>query len=211
MKHKNTRRYWFISDIHVDHTNVLRLSDRPFQNIQEMERTIVNNINKVVRPDDVLILGGDICLGKKEAWIRFLSSLHTKNVILVKGNHDTWQNIPKDMLTLIVEQLVLRLHGRLFVVSHYPYRCSWWRAFWKRLHPAVLSPKRPKDNGLWLLHGHDHRRSILVDYHPRMLSIGVDANNFKPISADEIIRIVQRQENSPVKKGILDTIKGVFK
>jgi len=196
MKTKNNRQYWFISDIHVDHTNVLHLSKRPFKNVQEMEQTIIENINKVVRPNDVLILVGDVSLGKKESWVRFLSALTTKNVILVKGNHDRWQSIPKDMLLMIVEQMVIRMHGFLFVVSHYPYRCSAWRAFWRRLHPSVLSPKRPRDTGLWLLHGHDHRTSRLVHYHPRMISVGVDANDFKPISGEEIIRIVQMQGSS---------------
>jgi calcineurin-like phosphoesterase family protein len=193
---KNNRKYWFISDIHVDHTNVLHLSNRPFKNIQEMEQTIVANINKVVRPNDVLILVGDVSLGKKESWVRFLASLVCKNVILIIGNHDRWASIPKDMLLFAAEQMTLRMHGRLFVVSHYPYRCSAWRAFWKRLHPSVLRPKRPRDNGLWLLHGHDHRATRLVPYHPRMLSVGCDANEYKPISGEEIVRIVQMQENS---------------
>jgi len=194
VKQKNTRRYWFLSDIHIDHPNVLRLSNRSFSNIQEMEHTVIQNINKVIRPNDILILVGDISLGKKESWVRFLSALNTKNIILVKGNHDAWKNIPKDMLLMIVEQMTIRIHGRLFVVSHYPYRCSWWRAFIKRLHSAVLSKKRPRDTGLWLLHGHDHRKTLLVDYHPRMISVGCDATGFKPISAEDIIRIVQIQE-----------------
>ena len=195
MKPKNSKKYWFIADIHVDHTNVLHLSKRPFQNIQEMEQTIIENINKVVKPNDILILVGDVSLGKKESWVRFLSALNNKNVILIKGNHDSWPNIPKDMLVMVVEQMTIRMHGRLFVVSHYPYRCSAWRAFWKRLHPSVRSPKRPRDNGLWLLHGHDHRATRLVDYHPRMISVGCDANEYKPISGEEILRTVQIQEN----------------
>jgi calcineurin-like phosphoesterase family protein len=191
----NNRRYWFISDIHADHTNVIRLSNRPFKNINEMVDTVVTNINKVVQPNDVLIFVGDICLGKKEAWISFLSRITNKNWVLVRGNHDSWQAIPKELFMLVVEQFTIRLFGKIFIVSHYPYRCSVWRAFIKRLHPAVLSPKRPKDNGLWLLHGHDHRLTRFVDYHPRMLSVGCDANNFKPISGEEVVRLVQRQES----------------
>lgn len=187
--------YWFIADLHLDHTNVLKLSKRPFSSIQEMEKTILANIKKVVKPSDVIILVGDVVLGRKKSWVKFLNSLPTKNVILVKGNHDTWKNIPKDMITLIVGQLTIIMFGRLFVVCHYPYRCSWWRAFIKRLHPAVLSKKRPVDRGLWLLHGHDHRTTNFVDYHPRMFSVGVDANNFKPISDSEIIRRIQKQES----------------
>jgi calcineurin-like phosphoesterase family protein len=189
------RRYWFISDIHIEHSNVIHLSHRPFKNIKEMEQTIIDNINKKVKVDDTLFLLGDVCLGKKEAWDRFLDSLVCKNIVLVIGNHDRWGNIPKDKVTMIADTVRLRAYGRTFLLSHYPYRCSWFRAFWKRLHPSVTSKKRPKDTGLWLLHGHDHRKTQLCDYHPRMFNVGVDANKFKPVSMDEIIQTIQRQES----------------
>jgi len=190
------RRIWFTSDIHIDHTNVVHLSNRPFSNVQEMEKTIIDNINKRVKAEDVLYILGDVCLGKKESWVRFLDNLVCKNVVLVIGNHDKWGNIPKDKIMLIADVIRLRMFHKAILLSHYPYRCSWFRAFRKRLHPAVLSKKRPKDTGLWLLHGHDHRKNQLCDYHPRQINVGVDANNFKPISAEEIISIIQRQEST---------------
>ncbi len=195
MKTKLSKRYWFTADIHVDHTNAIHLSNRPFKNAQEMEQTIVTNINKVVRAEDTFVLVGDVSLGNKKSWERFLDSLVCKNVVLVIGNHDKWGSIPKDKLLLIAEVIHLRIQRRRLLVSHYPYRCGWLRAFWKRLHPSVLSKKRPKDTGLWLLHGHDHRKTPLCDYHPRQINVGVDAHNFNPVSIDDIIRIIQQQEN----------------
>ena len=201
MKPSPSRRYWFLSDLHIDHTNVIHLSNRPFPNINEMEDAIVRNINKVVAVDDTLVLVGDICLGKKASWVRFLSKINTKNLILIKGNHDSWQAIPKDMFSMVVEQMTIRLGGRLFVVSHYPYRVSWWkRLLIRKLHKSLSSPKRPMDRGLWLLHGHDHRKTRLVHYHPRMFNIGCDANNFSPVSDKEIASIVQREEDRRAAK-----------
>jgi len=189
---------WFSADIHIDHTNCLHLANRPFSSIQDMENTIVDNFNKKIKPDDVLYLLGDVCLGKKTSWIRFLDKLVCRNVILLIGNHDKWSCIPKDKILMVAEFVRLRIHGRILILSHYPYRCSWFRAFWKRLHPAVVSKKRPKDTGLWLLHGHDHRKTALCDYHPRQINVGVDAHNFFPVSINDIIRIIQQQENKKV-------------
>jgi len=189
------RKYWFIADLHLEHPPVLHLSGRPFKNIRDMEHTIVTNINNKVKSEDVLFLLGDISLGKKNTWERFLDSLVCKNIILVIGNHDRWANIPKDKIMMIADVVRLRAYGVIFLLSHYPYRCSWFRAFWKRLHPAVVSRKRPKDTGLWLLHGHDHRKAQLCEYHPRMINVGVDANNFKPVAMDDIIKTIQRQES----------------
>ena len=189
------RRMWLTSDIHLDHTNCINFSNRPFKNIQEMEKTIVDNINKVVKLNDVLILVGDTCLGKKESWVRFLDALNTKNIIVIMGNHDKWANIPKDRVILVADSIRLKALNKNFLVSHYPYRVGWWRAFWRRLHPATRSKQRPLDTGLWLLHGHTHHKVQMVDYHPRMLNVGVDANDFKPISMDEIVSITQRRDS----------------
>ena len=189
------RKYWFLADLHFGHPNVLHLSQRPFENLQEMEKTILNNINKVVKPEDILVLVGDVCLGKKSEWVRLLDSINTKNVILIKGNHDSWKQIPKDLVILVAEQMLIRAHNRLFLVSHYPYRVSWLRRFLRRLPKSLGSPRRPKDTGLWLLHGHNHSKTQMVDYHPRMFSVGVDANGFAPISITEIISKIQRREN----------------
>jgi len=203
------RKYWFSSDIHDSHVNSIRFTQRPFETIEEMMATIITNFNKKVRPEDVLYLLGDISLGKKESWANFLDSLVCKNVILILGNHDRWNSIPKDKILMAAESMRIRVYGRTLLLSHYPYRCSWFRAFWKRLHPSVRSIKRPKDTGLWLLHGHDHRKTPLCDYHPRQINVGVDAHNFNPVSIEEIIRIIQRQEGSISNKN--NKLRKLFK
>ncbi len=192
----NTREYFFMADVHVAHSNVIQLSSRPYPNCQEMEDDVIRNTNKKVGANDVLFLVGDVCLGKKKDWQRFLSALTCRNIVLIKGNHDSWQQIPKDLVILVAEQMTIRAHNRLFLVSHYPYRVSWLRRFLRRLPKSLGSPRRPKDTGLWLLHGHNHRSTQLVDYHPRMFSVGVDANGFAPISITEIISKIQRRENA---------------
>ena len=49
---------YYISDLHLGHSNILRLSNRPFKNIDEMDKKIIENWNSVVtNNDDVYILG----------------------------------------------------------------------------------------------------------------------------------------------------------
>jgi calcineurin-like phosphoesterase family protein len=189
------RSYWFSSDLHLCHPNVIQYCNRPFSNIQEMEQTIITNFNKVIKKDDILYLLGDICLGKKENWVNFLNSLVCTNIIIIQGNHDATSKIPKDLVLAIFEVARLKMYGKVFMLSHYPYRAGFWRTIFKRLNPAVREKRRPIDNGLWLLHGHTHGKTKLCDYHPRMLNVGVDANNFYPISGGDIISIIQRQKS----------------
>jgi calcineurin-like phosphoesterase family protein len=195
------RRIWFTSDLHIAHTNVIGLSDRPFKNIIEMRQVLLANINKVVKPDDVLYMLGDVCLGKKQDWVDFLDAIRCKNVILVQGNHDSYKTVPKDKVLAIIESCTIRLNGKTLLLSHYPYRITWWRAIksignirsFKHLKD-LFSLRRPKDNGLWLLHGHTHAKTVLSVYHLRMINVGVDANNWSPISAEDVIKIIQRSQ-----------------
>ena len=44
---------WFTADHHFGHRNVIRFCNRPFETVEEMDRTMIDNWNAVVRPDDV--------------------------------------------------------------------------------------------------------------------------------------------------------------
>lgn len=49
---------YFISDLHLGHKNVLKFDNRPFINIEEHDKTIIDNWNsKVNDNDDVYVLG----------------------------------------------------------------------------------------------------------------------------------------------------------
>ena len=197
-----TRRVWFTADIHLAHPNVLHLSNRPFKNIEEMRRVILQNINLRVKEEDVLYLLGDVSLGDKRSWVDFLEELKCKNIILVKGNHDKYGTIPKDKVLAVIEQCTIRLMGRTLLLCHHPYRITVMRLLRSirnirslRHLMSLFSKVRPVDRGLWLIHGHTHATTKTVPYHNRMLNVGVDAHNFCPVSGDEIIRLIQIQES----------------
>ena len=46
--------YFFTSDQHFGHHNILRHSKRPFTNVTEMDAALIRNWNKVVGPDDIV-------------------------------------------------------------------------------------------------------------------------------------------------------------
>ena len=49
---------YFISDLHIRHTNVLSYDNRPFTTIEEHDSVIMKNWNdRVTESDDVYILG----------------------------------------------------------------------------------------------------------------------------------------------------------
>lgn len=79
---------YYISDLHLFHSNCIRFDNRPFANLDEMHETIRNRWNnKVTNGDNVYILGDISFRGKNENLIAYISALKGHK-ILIKGNHD---------------------------------------------------------------------------------------------------------------------------
>jgi calcineurin-like phosphoesterase family protein len=53
------QRIWFASDYHFCHANVIKYDGRPFNNVEEMNQTLIDNWNEVVGDDDVVFYLGD--------------------------------------------------------------------------------------------------------------------------------------------------------
>ena len=98
----STQKIWITSDTHHSHKNICRgvtewrtkdkqipvAQTRPFNTLEEMNEKIINNINKVVGQDDILIHDGDFSFGGIENIWRFRSRIICKNIYHIIGNHD---------------------------------------------------------------------------------------------------------------------------
>lgn len=80
---------WVTADLHLGHKNIIKetYADRPFKTVDEMNWTIINNINSIVKPSDTLCILGDFALGKKKK-VAYWISLINGYKILILGNHD---------------------------------------------------------------------------------------------------------------------------
>jgi calcineurin-like phosphoesterase family protein len=99
-------RIWITSDTHYGHSGICKgtthwriLNDlgekiipedavRDFSSVEEMNDTIVENINNNVEEDDVLFHLGDWSFGGIENAIELRYRIKCKNIHLILGNHD---------------------------------------------------------------------------------------------------------------------------
>lgn len=72
-------KIWFTSDTHFRSERTLQLSKRPFNSVEEMDQTMINNWNKVVSEHDIVFHLGDF--GNYE-----VSKRLNGNIILIFGN-----------------------------------------------------------------------------------------------------------------------------
>lgn len=79
---------YFTSDLHLGHRGIITMQNRPFTDIEEMNRTLINNFNCFVHKDDTVYILGDIAhhltIPQAENLIRKLNG----KKYLIKGNHD---------------------------------------------------------------------------------------------------------------------------
>ncbi len=78
---------YYIADLHLGHENVIRFDNRPFADLEEMHRTIIDNWNRTVTAGDTVYILGDMIWGKEAEWPSWLSRF-SGNKVLITGNHD---------------------------------------------------------------------------------------------------------------------------
>ena len=178
-------RVYFTSDTHFNHTNIISYCQRPFRNVEEMNERIIANWNEVVGEDDIIFHLGDFCLGGSAEWTRLLNRLNGK-IYLIMGNHDR-KNIRQgfmDRFEHVAMQMHIEVGKQRIYLNHYPFLCS---------------EGGYKD--VWQLFGHVHTRKSntgidagrLQYLYPTQYDVGVDNNNFAPVSFEQVKRIIDKQ------------------
>jgi len=116
------------SDFHLWHENIIKYENRPFKDVIEMNKTILENWRNTISSQDIVFNLGDVGFGNKEN----LSVI--KNMpghkILILGNHDKsrsakwWLDVGFDEVyryPIIYEEFYILSHEPLYINDHMPY------------------------------------------------------------------------------------------
>lgn len=114
--------YYFISDTHFGHANIIKYTNRPFPSIEEMDKTIIQRWNERVDDGDIVFHLGDFCMlksseapeSRKDAFAYYRNQLKG-NIIFIRGNHDG-NNKNKS----IIESIVIEHGGHRIYMTHNP-------------------------------------------------------------------------------------------
>ena len=179
---EESKRIFFTSDTHFQHENIIEYCNRPYQHLSEMNHALIDNWNEVVPPNGIVFHAGDFIFTGNIDVIKDIVDDLNGDIYLTLGNHDYQNKLDRevfkkifkdvrDMYQITIMDSELEEKHINFIITHYPF------LFWRR--------------GYVHLHGHVHSgplssASEKVAYHPMRYDIGVDNNNFYPISYHQL-------------------------
>ncbi len=79
---------WFTADLHLGHRNIIDYCDRPFADVDAMNRALIDNWNHAVAEDDTVWVVGDFALGKIAETLKRVSM---RGVCGTSKYHPEWQ------------------------------------------------------------------------------------------------------------------------
>lgn len=162
---------WFTSDLHLGHQAVINMCKRPFEMVEEMNETLIQNFNSRVKNNDTIYILGDIAHRITVVDVNQMICRLNGKKILCKGNHD--KQYDAALFEKICDFTEISVNGVNVSLMHYPMM-EWPKSRHGSLH----------------LHGHIHSRG---EYNMQQKSegilrydVGVDANHYFPVSIEEI-------------------------
>lgn len=176
---------YFTSDFHFGHANIIKYCKRPFNSLEQMNKTLIENYNKRVKENDTVFFLGDFCFrnskgGKKgEGEVHkaeyYINQLNGK-IVFIRGNHDK-----NNSLKTPIERVVIKYGGKRICMVHNPIHCD------SRFEINFCG------------HVHEKWKFKKLNSKSYMINVGVDVWNFKPITFDEIMKSFRKWKKEITK------------
>lgn len=185
-------KIYFLSDSHFQHQNICRgvsrwdmsrkdaegniLGVRDFDTLEEMNETLISNINNTVPEDALLFHLGDFSFGGKQNIELFRNQINCRTIHLIRGNHDTHVKSGEfaHCFTSTQDYLELQVGKLNFVLFHFPI------ASWNGVN-----------KGWFHLHGHQHWVGEQKFGDGKMMDVGVDGNNLFPYWLPDVVELLK--------------------
>lgn len=172
-----SRNIWIISDTHFAHSNVLKFKDKEnelirgkrFKDIEEHDWYMVDEWNKLVKPQDKVYHLGDVYMSGTKSYMENLLSKLNGHKRLILGNHDNGK-----------DQILLKFFEKIDV----------WRKFPEfglllthiPVHESTLKEARFGTHTL-NIHGHiHHNKSPDGPYQ----CVCVEQTDYKPVNIEDL-------------------------
>ena len=165
----DNKRLFLISDLHLMHDNIRKYANRPFDNVQIMTETLINNWNNIVNENDQIIFLGDFVVGTDNPIEKSKYLFDCLNGIkyFIIGNHDE-QKLRTDM-PWYRGPILTTYRGHKLKLQHYPFK------------------KDELINEYKHFHGHNHSHTLIHE-DINIINVSCEAINYTPILFEDCLR-----------------------
>lgn len=186
---KDAEKCFFTSDTHIGHTNIIKYCKRPFKDVKENDEEIVRRWNEKVPEDGIVFHLGDVAFGDPDYVNSILERLHG-TIYLVIGNHD-WRRVVCQhawRFEKMTQQINMKIGNRHIILNHYPM--------------LAFSGAYRGEDATYQLFGHVHTSPYTDEgldqqrmkyLFTSQYDVGVDNNDFTPVSWKEVDQIINNQ------------------
>lgn len=185
---------FLIADPHFDHEGLIKITGRPFVDVQEWNGLLLENINSMVGRSDRLIIVGDFGFSKRTVFFR--QQIKCKHIELIMGNHDQESRCRAAFGGSIWHQRVIKFFDTKLYLSHYPH------VFWDGSH-----------RGWMHIYGHTHnqREAYLDSIWPERRSMDVSPDTafdlfgeWRPFADHEVYERLSKRAGHDMLEFYLD-------
>lgn len=176
---------YFTADLHLGYKKILKFR-KQFSDVQRMDSYITSKWNQKVKEEDNVYILGDLTHKSIDAdtTIKYLDNLKGRKHLIL-GNHDL--HLLNDMnfkkyFESITLMKILKIDNQMLTLCHFPL-LEW------------TDSQRNEGKGKSLLiygHTHDSRTEGVYEFlknnYPYALNVGVDVNDYEPVTIEECTR-----------------------
>ena len=174
---------YYISDLHFGHYNIIKLCNRPFTTVEEMNETLIKNWNDTITDNDTIYVVGDFAFLDVEKALAIRNRLKGK-IVLIEGNHDI-KNLKNPKFRTAFDEV----HQLLTIVDHIDdkdymialchYPIVEWNGYFRNSYHIFGH-----------IHNNTRNKSYeIVRNEPRALNCGCEITNYRPMTLEELIKV----------------------
>lgn len=200
---KPDEKIWFTSDCHFGHRNILNFCERPFENTKEMEKAIIENWNRVVKPNEKVFCLGDFSWFHSRHEIKKIVNRLNGEIYMILGNHDKKEafelcDAEKLYICSDITYLYLRPETNdsdnrfetncyTVVLSHFPQLC--------------YSQSEKSNTYNFFGHIHSRKDQPMIEFgepikllKQRQYDIGMDRHDYTPINFFDVLKEIEEYQ-----------------
>ena len=161
---------WIYSDPHYHHGNVIEYANRPFNDVNHMNKEMIKRHNFLINKQDKVFILGDFCFSDKKKTKEIVSQLKG-NLVLIIGNHDRCRSVQwwydvgfKEVIKYPI------IVNEKYILSHEPIMID--------RHSDFIN-----------LHGHIHEKSYIDEngFKSKNHNLCVEQTDYFPIDLNKLI------------------------